>query len=294
MTTPTGKLAWGQAAVYDAIDDRSVIAAVTRARSGLIAFPVVTALSGLQIQLTGGWLGVANCGDGTSAVVGSRLDLVVNASAGPASGTRADVLWCDVQPDAGTWSLSVITAAASVGRTGLLLANITVPANATLASQMTIAPVEPYLEKRLVGWSTWSTVTSHTGNTWASTGNNFDSAAIQMVPGTWYRVRFTANSTWQNSGAIQEGRVGIGYRASGQPVSSALLARTSPIAWNTLNFSYPAQVEYIFRHAPTDVRLMRVFNAKVWCTLLSSSYKPGNATGDPGPLQQLTVEDLGT
>ena len=34
MTTPTGKLAWGQANSYDAIDDRQVIAAVTRNRTG--------------------------------------------------------------------------------------------------------------------------------------------------------------------------------------------------------------------------------------------------------------------
>jgi hypothetical protein len=298
MTMPTGKLAWGQAAVYDAIDDRSVIAAVTRNRAGLVALPVVTALSGLQLQLAGGWLGVVGCGDGTSAVVGSRLDLVVNGNAGPASGTRTDVLWCDVQPDSGTWSLSVITQAASAGRTGLLLATITVPANATLASQMTIAAAGPMLERRLVGWNQWNTVTSHTGNSWATTGNNFDSSPVLMIPGTYYRVRFIANSTWVNnfpSGLNPaEGRVGIGYRTSGQPLTSAILTRTSPIPWWQTGYSYPAMVEYIFQHAPTDVQLLRVFTAKVWMTVANGSYKPGNATGDPGPLQIMTVEDMGS
>ena len=32
---PTGPLAWGQAGIYDATDDRLVIAAVTRYRTGL-------------------------------------------------------------------------------------------------------------------------------------------------------------------------------------------------------------------------------------------------------------------
>lgn len=298
MTTPTGKLAWGQAAVYDAIDDRLVIAAVTRARTGLVAAPTVTALSGLQLQLAGGWLGVAACGDGTSAVVGSRLDLVVTGNAGPGSGTRTDVLWCDVQPDSGTWSLAVVAQSATVGRTGIPIATLTVPANATLASQMTIAPADPILERRLVAYNTFSTTTTHTGNTFANTGNNFDSSPVLMIPGTYYRVRFRSNSTWvvdfPGTGSFYEGRIGIGWRTSGQPVTSAALVRTEAIPWAVEGFSYPAQVEYIFRATAADAGVLRVFNAKVWMTVINGSYKPGNPTGDPGPLQVMTVEDLGT
>jgi len=298
MTTPSGKLAWGQSGVYDAIDDRGVIAAVTRGRTGLVASPTVTALSGLQIQLSGGWAGVVACGDSTSAVVGSQLDLALNGNAGPASGTRTDVLWCDVQPDSGTWSLSVITQSAAAGRTGLLLATITVPANATLASQMTIVPAPAGLERRLLSWNEFSTVTSHTGNTFASTGNNFDSSPIPMTPGVVYRVRFRSNSTWVNNwpsgvgGA--EGRIGIGWRTAGQPVSSALLVRSEPIAWTATGFSFPANVEFIYRAGAGDLGTFKVYNAKVWMTLANGSYKPGNVTGDPGPLQLMTVEDLGT
>src|SRR5580704_3202081 len=108
MTTPTGKLAWGQAANYDASDDRAVITAVTAGRVGLVRPVVVAAGAGLQVIIRGGWVGVASCDDLTSAVVGSREEHVVTAVPGPASGSREDVVWCDTNPDEGTWELSVI------------------------------------------------------------------------------------------------------------------------------------------------------------------------------------------
>ena len=138
MTEPTGKLAWGQAASYDAVDDRAVITAVTRNRLGLVWPTEVVAGAGLQIRVRGGWLGVASCDDGTSAVVGDRADQVVNAIPGPATGSREDVIWCDTNPDEGTWTMTVIPAAAMIGRSGIQLAGITVPANANLASEMNI------------------------------------------------------------------------------------------------------------------------------------------------------------
>ena len=107
---PTGPLAWGQAGIYDAIDDRLVIAAVTRYRTGL-TWPIEAAAgSGLNVIVRGGWVGVADCGDRTSAVVGSRVDTTITAIPGPATGSREDLIWVDTQPDAGTWVMRVITA----------------------------------------------------------------------------------------------------------------------------------------------------------------------------------------
>ena len=163
---PTGKLAWGQSAAYDAIDDRAVIAAVTRNRLGLVWPPTVRAGAGLSVILEGGWLGVASCGDHTSAVVGSRLDQVIQAVPGPATGSRADWLWCDTEPDSGTWSLIVIPRTAAVNRPGIPIAFITVPANATLASQMTILPVQAELERRLMMYDGRFDARVSSGQTW--------------------------------------------------------------------------------------------------------------------------------
>jgi hypothetical protein len=299
MTTPSGKLAWGQAATYDAVDDRRVIAAVTRNRTGLTALPTITALSGLNLQVSAGWLGVVSCGDGTSAVVGSALDLTVTGTAGPATGTRTDVIWVDVQPDSGTWSVSVIAQSATSGRTGLLLATLTVPANATLASQMTIVPADPLLERRLLTLDAASNTATFNATTWATaTGSSLDSKAVLMTPGNWYRVRYSSTATQLVSGPsgalYVEGRIGIGYRTQGQPASSAALQRTAAIPWVQTGLSYPAEITYVFRHAPTDVLLYRVFTGRIWSTLGNSSYKAGNPTGDPGNLQTLTVEDMGS
>ena len=125
--TPTGRLAWGQAGVYDAIDDRAVIRALSGGRLGLVAPVSIAAGAGLNVVIAGGWLGVADCGDRTSAVVGSQAENVVQANPGPATGERTDYVWCDLEPDDGTWSLAVIPAATSAGRPGIPIATIVVP-----------------------------------------------------------------------------------------------------------------------------------------------------------------------
>jgi hypothetical protein len=301
MTTPSGKLAWGQSGVYDAIDDRTVIAAVTRNRTGLAGVPTVTAGAGLALTVKGGWLGVASCGDGTSAVVGSRVDLSVTGNAGPASGTRTDLVWCDVQPDSGTWSLAVIAQSAAAGRTGLPLATLLVPANATLASQMTITPQPPMLEKRLLSYTNASNTSSYNQSTWATAGFNLDSSPVLMIPGNWYRVRFwsvaTCVLTYPGSAVQMEGRAGIGYRTTGQPLSSATEVRAVAIPW-TPNYnllSTPVAVEYNWQHAPTDTMYQKTFNGRIWAGLSGATYRAGNQNwGEPGPIQVLTVEDMGS
>ena len=131
MTTPTGRLAWGQAGNYDAADDRAVIAAVSGLRTGLVTPLAARPGAGLFVIIEGGWLGIADCGDSTSGVVGARLDLAIEARPGPVTGERLDVIWCDVEPDEGTWELTVITEPEAAGRPGIPLVYLTVPAGAT-------------------------------------------------------------------------------------------------------------------------------------------------------------------
>jgi len=133
MSMPTGLLAWGQAGVYNAVDDRLVIAALANNRNGVVKAPVLTAGSGLTVNLAGGWLAIASAADGTSVVVGSRNQVTISVPAGGGS-ARNDALWCDISPDQATWTLSLLAQSQLPGRLGVLLANISVPAGANSAS----------------------------------------------------------------------------------------------------------------------------------------------------------------
>lgn len=137
MSTPTiNKLQWGQAGEYDAVDDRMVIAALAVGRTGLIRPVSLSAGAGLNVNIAGGWFGVADCNDGTACVIGSRSQLSILVAAGGGA-SRTDYLWADINPDAGTWSLTLLTAAQLPGRYGLLLGAIYVPAGANTSSQFT-------------------------------------------------------------------------------------------------------------------------------------------------------------
>jgi hypothetical protein len=287
---PTGLLAWGQAATYDAADDRAVIAAVTGGRTGLAAPAAVVAGSGLQVIVSAGWLGVADCGDRTSAVVGSRLEQVTSALPGPASGVREDMLWCDVEPDEGEWTLTVIPASSSAGRPGLPLAFITVPANAVLASQMTIRPAQATLERRLVGFNQGNETGTVSGTSWNS-AREIITAEAPAVPGHWYRVRFTSTSTLKESGAL-EGRIGVGWRLAGSPANTNVLARAAAIHFARLGTTVSAAVEWTFLHSAAAARAERAYDGKIW-PFNSGIIKPTHVTTEGFGLQ-LTVEDLGT
>jgi hypothetical protein len=137
---PTGLLMYGQAGVYNAVDDRQVITAlIDNAIGGMVRPAGLSAGPGLTVNIAAGWLAVASCGDGTNAVIGSRQSHTVQETAGPVSGVRNDLLWADTYPDDGQWVLRVIPEADMPGRAGLPLARITVPAGANLASQMTFS-----------------------------------------------------------------------------------------------------------------------------------------------------------
>lgn len=290
---PTGLLAWGQGGIYDALDDRLVIAAVTRYRTGL-TWPIEAAAgAGLNITVRGGWLGVTDCGDRTSAVVGARTDSTVTASPGDATQTREDFIWVDPHPDEGTWSMIVIPGSASASRAGLLLARINVPANATLASQMDIRPVTAGLERRLMmqAQSTPVSVPRNEGTWGDASAYTLATLNMPLEPGQWYRARYTASSPRVVTGSL-EGRIGIGSRTLGQPANAAVLGRASVISYRGLMNPTHASVEWVFQHPTNAARVERVFDGRIW-TAGAGTYHHCSV-GDQGPGLQITVEDIGS
>jgi hypothetical protein len=300
---PGGKLAWGQAANYDAVDDRAVITAVTRGRLGLVRPVTVAAGSGLQVIIRGGWVGVASCDDLTSGVIGSRDELVVQANPGPATGSREDYVWADTNPDDGTFELRVITRAQAGSRSGIPLVSITVPANANTAAAMTLRSVDASIERRLMAYQTRNDAGVHTATSFAAAvGWTLDSQEVMMEPGQWYRVKYVTSSAQLVAapGGFRENgelRIGIGYRAAGQAPVTAGLAREA-----ALNFSYvggvtpgyqQAEVEWIFRHSITDARFERVFSGRMWSIVNGTQFRV-NGTGLAGSPQMITVEDIGS
>ena len=294
MTTPTGKLAWGQGAMYDAVDDRAVITAVTRRRLGLIWPVEFAAGSGLQIIIRGGWLGVASCGDRSSAVVGSREDHVVMATPGPGAGQpRQDLVWCDTNPDEGTWELRVIPATDAPGRPGIPLVEITAPAGSNLASQMNLVAVDASIERRLMAFYGWAGAAGERGDTtWqgAAVGGEIDAPPCLNEPGQWYRVRATWQSLQWRSGS-RSGRIGVGYRTTGQPASTAVLARSSAVSYPN-NDPQAHSVEWTFRHSKNGALVSRVFSTRIW-SVGAGTYALSAVLGQ-GDGVQITVEDIGS
>lgn len=290
MTTPTGRLAWGQAGVYDAIDDRAVIAAVTGYRTGLVRPVEVTAGAGLNLTVAGGWLGVADCGDQTSAVVGSLIESSLQANPGPPTGERTDYVWCDVEPDDGLWTLVVIPAADAAGRPGIPLASITVPANATTAAQMDIRSADIGLERRLLGFGEFTETNVRTGQTWDTVGTCAWCTAT-CEPGHWYRVGFSATSPMAITSQYSPpgGRIGVGWRPADSPGVPPSMLRASVITWPALNNPVHSQTEYVFRHSGAPIA--RTFDGRIWIAG-SGSFRTCGVTNQ-GPALIITVEDMG-
>jgi hypothetical protein len=141
MTTPptTGLLTWGQVGEYSAWNDRSVITALAGGRTGVIKPVAMTAAPGLAIAVDSGWLAVADCGDGTVAVIASQLAVQVQGAAGGSTPRTDDLIVIATTPDDDAlWQLVVVPHLAGGG---LLLATIDVPANATSSAAFTFHPV---------------------------------------------------------------------------------------------------------------------------------------------------------
>jgi len=306
MTTPTGKLAYGQPQTYDAVDDRSVIAVVTNGRLGLVRPVVCVPGSGLQLIVRANWAGVASCDDGTSAVVGSREDQVVQANPGQAGQPREDVLWCDTDPDEGTWELSVMPRSASIGRAGIPLVWITAPPNANLATALTLRPVDASIERRLMAYQTRNdTAVRQGGSFGAAVTWELASQEVTMEPGQWYRVRYMTNSAQLVSapnGFRENGelRIGIGYRQASQLAPMSVLAREAAVNFSYVGGTTPgyqqAEVEWVFRHSATDQQFDRVFCGRMWSYVTQAPLPQFrvNGSGLAGSPQMITVEDIGS
>lgn len=306
MTTPTGKLAYGQPGNYDASDDRAVITAVTGGRIGLVRPVSVAAGTGLSIVIRGGWVGVASCQDLTSAVVGSRDELVVQANPGPGTGSRDDVIWCDTNPDEGTWQLSVMTRAQAVGRSGIPLASIVVPANANVAAQMNITPVDAAIDRRLLSYTTMGAPggADYTATSWVgAVDRGVTSVPVWIEPGQWYRVAYHCSCVSLVGGVAPplgtrlEGNIGIGERNEGQAPALSQMRRTAIFGWPYYTVPNILHHEYIFRHSIGSIGIWRVFDGRVWKhPQTPGSIRPGgyNASEVGPSTQWLSVEDIGS
>ena len=134
-----GAATWGQVGEYSAWNDRSVITALAGGRTGVIKAVAMTAAPGLAIAVDSGWLAVADCGDGTVAVIASQLAVQVQAAPGGSSDRTDGLIVIATTPDDDAlWQLVVVPHGSGGG---LLLATIDVPANATSSAAMTFHPV---------------------------------------------------------------------------------------------------------------------------------------------------------
>ena len=141
MTTP-GLLRWGQSGRYAAWDDRQVITALSGNATGIVKAVTVTAGVGLAFVVDAGWLALADCGDGTIAVLTSPVAVEVQALPGDDDADRTDELWAVIiDPEAAQFRLAVL--AADDDRQGVMLGTVEVPAGAQAAEDMTFTPRAP-------------------------------------------------------------------------------------------------------------------------------------------------------
>jgi hypothetical protein len=135
MSTPGGLLRWGQQGRYTAFDDRVVITALAGSRTGVIRPAWMQPAGGLTITVAGGWCAVADCGDGTVAVLAGPVAVQVEAAPG-GDQARTDVLVAEVSdPETARWQLSVLPPGA---RPGVVLGWVHVPPGAVSAADMTL------------------------------------------------------------------------------------------------------------------------------------------------------------
>ena len=298
MTTPSGKLVWAQAETYDAVDDRTLIRALARDRLGTQAAVDAVAGTGLQVILRGGWVAVASCDDGTSAVVGSREDHTVNATPGPGSGSREDWLWCETHPDEGTWELKILPAAQAAALPGIQIAVITVPAGANLASQMTIVPTIAELDRRLLSWTARSYEIGQGGWNYQNYGQAaplaVDSYPCVMRPGQWYRIKFVMLGPDVVSGPSRVHAIGVGWRVAGQVPGQSVMAKAHACSYppNPPTESQPnwQMCEWTFRY--TGAPVSRVFDGRYWI-IGNGLFRMCNLA-NVGDHAVLTVEDVGS
>src|SRR5215471_696367 len=226
MTTPSGLLMYGQAQTYNAIDDRNVISGLASGRIGIQQAPVLSAGTGLVINI-GPWRAIVDCGDGTSAVVGSLATTTITTTAA-GTGGRTDILWCDINVNAGTWQLALITAAQAVGRTGIQLGTITAPANANTSAAMTFAPALPTfaVSPGLIACKQSNAGTGNTGTAFTTDPE----LVVPVEPRTAYLVSMCL--IYQGGQGASAGMFGFGWVApAGVSGNIGLIYRGTSNAW---------------------------------------------------------------
>jgi hypothetical protein len=261
---PHGLLQWGQAGIYNAPDDRLVVTALGNSVVGIVKPARIAAQPGLSFRVDAGWLGIASCEDGTTCVVGSRQSHVITPDqgiiAGPATGTRTDLLWCDVFPDDALWRLTVIRQGEAIGRPGLPLATITVPAGANLASQMTITNDVPTFGAMADG-----TVRGALGTALANITPVYPVAPWMIRPRSHFRLRAFGWGRWGTAFTP------VRFRC---PLSASPILYFNPTTANgfatNAEFSWECEVIY-------QVRMMR----QNMCIKISANLSPGQGGGGP-------------
>jgi len=138
MTTPQ-LLRWGQSGRYAAWDDRQVITALAARSTGIVTPVTMSPAGGLNLIIDPGWLALADCGDGTVAVLTAPITLETAAQPGDADDERTDELWAVItDPEQAEFRLAVRPEGS--GGPGVLLGTIEVPAGATSTEDMGLVP----------------------------------------------------------------------------------------------------------------------------------------------------------
>lgn len=138
LTEVTGPAMWGQNAEYTARQDRMALTALAMGRSGVVRPAQFTVVPGtMTIQVAASWMAIADVGDGSCMVIAGTEPAEVEAIPG-GEDPRTDLIWADVFPDDGRWALRVVMQEETQHRSGVSLATIDVPAEATVADYMVV------------------------------------------------------------------------------------------------------------------------------------------------------------
>lgn len=238
---PYGLLMWGQAGVYNAVDDRMVIAALADSAVGVVRPTRLTAGPGLQVSVRAGWLAVASADDGTNAVVGSRQTHTLTVPAGGSS-TVVYHVWIDTDPDNGRWHMNLVPQGTTVGRAGVSIGRITVPAGANLASQMTFSSLVPTLGRHADAVEITNSTTSLNRMT-----PHYPIAPYQVKPARLFRVNAWGRG-WMGPTVHH-----LRFRGS---LGSSPIVEIRTVGWVPPQgrFDWEAQVEYQFNQQGTALR----------------------------------------
>lgn len=272
---PFGLLMYGQAGVYNAVDDRVIITALSDSAVGVVRPALLTAGAGLTVNVSPGWMAIASCDDGTSAVVGARQSHQLQAPAGIVNVERWYHLWVDTNPDAARWELRIILQEDTIGRPGVSLARITVPAGANLASQMRFSRMVPTIGRHADCWMPGGQPTATRGLTRITP--EYVIAPYQMQGNRAFRL-------WAyGGGRVGTARTLIQFRGAGgvgsQPTQSVDLAdwlfANEPFNWEA-NLLYHVRADAAGMRSSLTVTISRQADRQQGRTRTFTRYEPAH------------------